>query len=145
MTPLGLNTMAVPEAAALFPFSAAVPPAAEDAAADSLAFGDLLAASFAQPKQPPQDAGADDAGAAFSTLSLADIWFAGLNVDLHSLNASLDAEEIGTPADAVATAEVPVDAPASDAVDDVDAALMALAGCVPVPELIAVPVDEPSA
>ena len=149
MTSLGLTTTAAPEAAALFPLSAAVPPAAEDAAADASAFGDLLAASFSQAEQPQQSAGADNTGAAFSTLSLADIWFAGLNVDLHSLNASLDAEETAAPAEAMAAAEVPADdAPASDAVDDADAALMALAGCipgqvpVPVPELVPVAVDE---
>src|SRR6266542_3759653 len=96
MTPLGFNTAAAAEAAALFPVSAAIPPAAEASSANggaaSTAFGDLLAASFGEIEQPNNGAVAK-AGAASSALSMADMWFAALKVDLTALNAGLDAED----------------------------------------------------
>src|SRR6185436_18365646 len=55
--------------------------------------------------------------------------------------ASLEAEETGAP-EAMAAAEVPAgDVDVSDAVDDEDAALMALAECLPgpVPALLSIP------
>src|SRR5688572_6275423 len=125
MTPFGLNTAAVSETAALFPLSAAIPPAAEGSSSNggsaSTAFGDLLAANFAQ-TEPAQDlVGADLASAGFNTLSLADVWFAGLKVDLDALNASLEVEEAGLPVDALGAALPEV---AADGVDDEAAALM---------------------
>ena len=50
-------------------------------------------------------------------LSLADVWFAGLTVDLNALNAGLDAEESGMPALATAGEVAVEDVPASDAAD----------------------------
>lgn len=140
MTPLGLNPAAVPETAALFPLSAAPPPAAEGSPSSggvaSTAFGDLLAANFAQAGQPQNVVAADLASSGFTTLSLADVWFAGLNLDLDALNAGLEVEEAGVPAEAAPAAAIPV---SEAAVDDEAAALMAFAVSIPVPAPLAIP------
>src|SRR5438128_1813260 len=142
MTPLGLNAAAVPEAAALFPLAAAAPAAADDSAGAASSFGDLLAASFGE---TPVKLSGDDAPAP-KGVSMADTWFAALNIDFTALNASLESEETAassvTVPDHTASPANDVDVPKSTGdVEDEDAGALLMA--LTVPPQVPVPFSEP--